>query len=60
MIFTKRNYYLLILSIIVLIIGFYLMHGSTDIMNYTKISIAPLVVITGYILCGCSILIKGK
>ncbi|MGE9515847.1 MAG: DUF3098 domain-containing protein [Solitalea-like symbiont of Acarus siro] len=60
MVFTKRNYYLLALSVVVLITGFYLMHGSVDIMSNTKINVAPLVVIIGYILCGCSILIKGK
>ncbi len=51
LLFTKENYYLLIASIAVVIIGFILMSGSDgDIYDFRRITLAPIVVIIGFIL----------
>ncbi|MGZ3763861.1 MAG: DUF3098 domain-containing protein [Mucilaginibacter sp.] len=47
-IFDKSNYRLLIISITVVILGFVLMSGTTDIYSNTKIVLAPLVVLAGF------------
>jgi hypothetical protein len=47
-IFGKDNYRLLILSIIIVILGFCLMAGNTDIYNFRKIILAPVVVLSGF------------
>ena len=49
-IFDRGNYKLLIISIAVVIFGFILMSGTTDIYSTTKIVIAPLVVLSGFAL----------
>jgi type IV secretory pathway VirB2 component (pilin) len=49
-IFDKGNYRLLIISIAVVVFGFILMAGKTDIYSTTKIVIAPLVVLAGFAL----------
>ena len=60
MVFGKINYQLMIASIIVLIIGFFLMSGTTDIYSFTKITIAPIVVVAGFALGFVAILKKPK
>ena len=51
LLFTKENYYLVIASIVVVIIGFMLMSGSEgDIYDFRRITLAPIVVIIGFIL----------
>ena len=49
-IFDKGNYRLLIISIAIVVFGFILMSGKTDIYSTTKIVIAPLVVLAGFAL----------
>jgi len=49
-IFDRGNYRLLIISIAVVVFGFILMSGKTDIYSTTKIVIAPLVVLAGFAL----------
>lgn len=58
MVFGKRNYQLLIASIAVVIIGFLMMMGTEDIYSFTKITLAPLVVVAGFALGIVAILIK--
>ncbi|GHE34647.1 DUF3098 domain-containing protein [Sphingobacterium griseoflavum] len=58
--FQKVNYQLLIASIIVVFIGFILMMGTEDIYSFTKITLAPLVVVLGFALGFVSILYKPK
>ncbi|MEI7811666.1 MAG: hypothetical protein WCJ01_04475 [Ignavibacteria bacterium] len=46
---TKENYYLLILGLVLLTIGFYVMSiGSWD--NPVALTLSPLLLITGYLL----------
>ena len=47
-IFEKSNYTWFIIAIAVVIVGFVLMSGTTDIYSNTKIVIAPIVVLTGF------------
>ena len=47
-VFDKSNYTWLIAAVVVVIIGFFLMSGTTDIYNTTKIVIAPLTVLAGF------------
>jgi len=58
--FSKINYQLFGASVIVVIIGFFLMSGTTDIYSFTKITIAPIVVILGFALGFVAILYKPK
>ncbi|TAE35373.1 MAG: DUF3098 domain-containing protein [Sphingobacteriales bacterium] len=48
-VFEKINYQLLLVSIGIVIIGFTLMAGNTDIYSFRKIVLAPIVVIGGFI-----------
>lgn len=67
--FNKKRYKFLILSILIIAIGFVLMSGgdSTDpdifnneIYNFRRIRLAPLMVVLGFVLCIFSILYKDK
>ncbi len=48
MVFGKENYVYLIISIAVVALGFMLMIGETDIYDFRKIVLAPIVVIAGF------------
>ncbi|MCD0488126.1 DUF3098 domain-containing protein [Pedobacter sp. MC2016-14] len=48
LVFTKQNYQLLIISIIIVIVGFALMSGTTDIYDFRKTTLAPMVVLFGF------------
>lgn len=60
LVFQKINYQLFLLSILVVIIGFVLMMGTKDIYSFTKITLAPLVVVIGFALGFVAILYKPK
>lgn len=59
-VFDKINYQLFLASILVVCIGFILMMGTEDIYSFTKITIAPIVVLLGFTLGFVSILYKPK
>lgn len=48
MVFTKKNYQLLLISIAIVVVGFLLMMGTTDIYDVRKTLIAPMVVLFGF------------
>jgi hypothetical protein len=48
LVFTKKNYQLLLISIAIVVIGFVLMMGTTDIYDVRKTLIAPMVVLFGF------------
>lgn len=48
LVFTKKNYQLLLISIAIVVLGFVLMSGQTDIYELRKTLIAPLVVLFGF------------
>ena len=49
-----------ILSIVLVAIGFILMMGTEDIYSFTKITLAPIVVVAGFALGFVAILYKPK
>lgn len=48
MVFTKKNYQLLLISMAIVVVGFLLMLGTTDIYDVRKTLIAPMVVLFGF------------
>lgn len=48
LVFTKKNYQLLIISIAIVVFGFVLMVGTTDIYDVRKTLIAPMTVLFGF------------
>jgi hypothetical protein len=48
LVFTKKNYQLLLISIAIVVIGFVLMMGTTDIYDFRKTLLAPMVVLFGF------------
>jgi len=59
-VFQKINYQIFILSIAIVTIGFFLMMGTEDIYSFTKITLAPLVVVIGFAVGFVAILYKPK
>ena len=47
-VFGKNNYRIMLISIAVVVLGFILMIGNTDIYDFRKIVLAPIVVLTGF------------
>lgn len=48
LVFTKKNYQLLLISIAIVALGFILMSGTTDIYDFRKTLLAPMVVLFGF------------
>ena len=48
LVFNKKNYQLLLISIAIVVVGFVLMIGTTDIYDFRKTLLAPMVVLTGF------------
>ena len=48
LVFTKKNYQLLLISIAIVVLGFVLMIGTTDIYDFRKTLLAPMVVLAGF------------
>ncbi|MES2872358.1 MAG: DUF3098 domain-containing protein [Bacteroidota bacterium] len=57
-VFQKSNYRIMILGIAVVILGFIVMAGDTDIYSSRKIVIAPIIVLTGFAIGFVAILKK--
>ena len=67
--FNKRRYKILFLSIFIIALGFIIMSGGEssdpdifnhEIYNFRRIRLAPLMVVSGFILCIFSILYREK
>tara|TARA_B100002052_G_C15724869_1_gene525871 strand:- start:63 stop:290 length:228 start_codon:yes stop_codon:yes gene_type:complete len=67
--FNNRRYKILTISIFIIGLGFVIMSGgessdpdifNDEIYNFRRIRLAPLVVVSGFILCIFSILHKDK
>ncbi|MDG1337294.1 MAG: DUF3098 domain-containing protein [Flavobacteriaceae bacterium] len=67
--FSKKRYQILLFSIVIIGLGFLLMSGggsnnpdvfNNEIYSFRRIRLAPLVVISGFIMCIISILYKDK
>jgi hypothetical protein len=67
--FIKKIYQIIFLSILIIGVGFLLMSGggsnnpdvfNNEIYSFRRIRLAPLVVISGFIMCIVSILYRDK
>ncbi len=47
-VFAKSNYRWMLISMAIVVIGFLLMTGDTDIYDFRKIVLAPIVVLGGF------------
>ena len=47
-VFNKENYRLMLICVAVITLGFILMIGETDIYDFRKIVLAPIVVLIGF------------
>lgn len=60
-VFTRMNYILTGLSLVVLIIGFVAMSGSKgDIYDFRRITLAPIIVMLGFLIGFVAIFYKEK
>ena len=65
--FTKINYILIAISVLLIIVGFALMAGSStaiefnpDVFSFRRITLAPIVCMTGFFSMIVAIMIKKK
>ena len=59
-VFGKANYQYIISGVIILFLGFILMSGTENILDFRKITLAPIVVLLGIITVIIGILKKAK
>ena len=57
-VFGKRNYQFMLLGILVIVIGFALMYGKTDIYDFRKTGLSTIVVLLGFAIEVYAILLK--
>lgn len=48
LLFNRKNYQLMLIGLAVTILGFALMYGKTDIYDFRKTVLAPIVVLAGF------------
>jgi hypothetical protein len=60
LIFDKVNYQYIIAGVITLLLGFILMSGTENILDFRKITLAPIVILIGIIVVIAGILKKAK
>lgn len=60
LLFGRMNYILMLASVALIVIGFTLMSGSEDIFSTTKITVAPITVLIGFVVGVFAIFYKKK
>ncbi|MFA6260162.1 MAG: DUF3098 domain-containing protein [Bacteroidia bacterium] len=58
--FGKENYIIMAIGVAIIALGFYLMSGTEDIFNTTKLTYAPIVVVLGFIVEAFAVMYKSK
>jgi hypothetical protein len=58
--FGKENYIMMAAGLLCIIIGFILMAGKDDIFSTTKLTVAPVMVILGFLIEVAAIMRKSK
>ena len=48
LLYDKSNYVLILISVLIVALGFFVMSGTTDIYSSSKIVVAPLLVLAGF------------
>jgi hypothetical protein len=59
-VFSKDNYKWLFIGMGIIVLGFILMSGTEDILDFRKITLAPIVVIAGFVTVTYAILKKPR
>jgi len=59
-VFGSENYILMIIGVVVIIIGFILMAGTEDIFDFRKITLAPIIILSGFVIELFAIMRKAK
>ena len=59
-IFGRENYILMVIGVVVIIIGFALMYGKEDIFDTRKLTVAPIVVLLGFVIEVFAIMRKAR
>ncbi len=59
-VFSSENYKLMIIGLVVIVLGFVLMYGKEDIYDFRKTTLAPIIVIAGFIIEIFAIMRKPK
>jgi hypothetical protein len=59
-VFGPQNYRLMLIGLAVIILGFILMYGKEDIYDFRKITLAPIVVLSGFVIEIFAIMRKPK
>ncbi len=59
-VFGKVNYQYIIAGVITLLLGFVLMSGTENILDFRKITLAPIVILIGIIVVIAGILKKAE
>ncbi len=59
-VFSKDNYKWLFIGMGIIVLGFILMSGTEDVLDFRKITLAPIVVIAGFVTVTYAILKKPR
>lgn len=59
-VFGPQNYRLMLIGLAVIVLGFALMYGKEDIYDFRKITLAPIVVLAGFVIEIFAIMHKPK
>ncbi len=49
MVFSKQNYLLLIMGIVLVIVGYYIMRSENEVDGFISLYVAPLIILGGYL-----------
>ena len=67
--FTRKNYYMMLIGLGIIVLGFVLMSGGGEhtatefdesIFSFRRITLAPIVVIAGFVVVGVAIMKRFK
>jgi hypothetical protein len=59
-VFSKDNYTWMLIGLAVIVLGFVLMYGKEDIYDFRKTTLAPIVVLSGFMIEIYAIMKKPK
>lgn len=59
-VFNNTNYKLMLVGLLTIIVGFVLMYGKEDIYDFRKTTLAPIVVLSGFVIEIFAIMRKPK
>jgi hypothetical protein len=59
-VFGRDNYILMIAGVLIIFIGFALMYGKEDIFDFRKLTLAPIVVLSGFVVEIFAVMKKSK